>query len=56
MFNEFELFAVLVYAFHKEHTEISDFDFLYLGNNFELPKSFKNNWQQQNKANFTKNT
>ena len=36
LFNEIELFAVLVYAFHKEPIELSGFNQLYLENYFEV--------------------
>ena len=41
MFNEIELFAVLVCTFHKEPIETSEFDPLYLKNYFELFRSLK---------------
>ena len=44
MFNEIELFAVLVCVFRKESTEIAEFDPLYLENYFEFLKAVKNNW------------
>ena len=36
MFNEIELFTVLVCTFHNEPIEFSDFDPLYLENYFEF--------------------
>ena len=35
-FSEMEIFAFLVYAFHKEPIEVSGFDPLYLENYFEF--------------------
>ena len=41
MFNEIELFAVLISAFHKESIEFADFNPLYLENYFEFFKAVK---------------
>ena len=41
IFNDIELFAVLVYAFHKEPIEIADFDPLCIKNYFEFLKAVK---------------
>ena len=58
MFNEIELFAVLVCSFYKEHIEFTDFDLLYLENYLDFLKVIKNTGNLvkdlQNKVNFTK--
>ena len=58
MFNEIELCAVLVCAFHKEPIEILNFDPLYLKNYFQFLKGVKKTGSLvkhlQTKVNFTK--
>ena len=58
MFNEIELFAVLVYTFHKEPIEIADFDPSYLEHYFDFSNVVKTTGRLvknlQNKVNLSK--